>query len=166
MSTLNNLVENDIYYTPKIIFENILHYLPPDKIYLDPFYGDGSNIENLKELGLNAIGGNIDYFDALDTLDYDIILTNPAFSRHILTEFLYNLSALDKPFIIILPITKIFSKYFKTAFRQYRSIQLIIPKSRMSFIIPNSNNNNKSNPSFVCCYVCYKMDLPQDIIFL
>ena len=164
MATLNNLVENDIYYTPKIIFENILHYLPRDKIYLDPFFGNGSSINNLNELGLNCIGEDIDYFDALDNLNYDIILTNPAFSKNILTEFLYNLSAINKPFIIILPITKIFSKYFKLAFRQYKEIQIIIPQKRMSFIIPNSNN--KSNPSFVCCYVCYKMQLPSDILFL
>lgn len=162
---LNTLGENDIYYTPKYIWEDILHYLPRDKIYLDCFFGDGSNIENLKELGLICIGENIDYFDALDNLNYDIILTNSPFSRHILTEFLYNLSALDMPFVIILPITKIFSKYFKNAFRQYRSIQIIIPKSRISFIDPN-NSNNKSNPSFVCCYVAYKMQLPSDIIFL
>lgn len=161
---LNTLGENDIYYTPKIIFENILHYLPRDKIYLDCFYGNGSNIQNLNELGLNCIGADIDYFDALDDLDYDIILTNPAFSKNILTEFLYNLSALNKPFIIILPITKIFSKYFRSAFPQYKEIQIIIPQKRMSFIIPNSSN--KSNPSFVCCYIAYRMNLPQDIIFL
>ena len=165
MANLNNLVENDIYYTPKIIFENILHYLPRDKIYLDPFFGNGSNIQNLNELGLNCIGADIDYFDALDTLDYDIILTNPPFNKYLLTEFLYSLSALNKPFVIILPITKIFSKYFKTAFRNYKDIQIIIPSKRMSFIDPN-NSNNRRNPSFVCCYVCYKMDLHQDIIFL
>jgi len=165
MANLNTLVENDIYYTPKYIWENILHYLDPNKIYLDPFYGDGSNIENLKELGLNCIGADIDYFDALDNLDYDVIITNPAFSKNILTEFLYNLSAINKPFIIILPITKIFSKYFKNAFRQYKDIQLIIPQSRISFINPN-NFSNKSNPSFVCAYICYKLDLPADILFL
>jgi len=164
MTTLNNLRENDIYYTPKYIWEDILNYLDPTKIYLDPFYGDGSSINNLNELGLNCIGNNIDYFEALRHLDYDIILTNSPFSKNILIEFLYNLSSLDKPFIIILPITKIFSKYFKTSFINYKDIQLIIPNKRMSFIDPNSSN--KSNPSFVCCYVCYKMDLPADILFL
>jgi len=165
MTTLNNLIENNEYYTPKKIWEDILHYLDRDKIYLDPFFGDGSNIENLRSLGLNAIGTNIDCFELLQNLEYDIILTNPAFSKNILTEFLYNLSSLDRSFIIILPITKIFSKYFRTAFRQYKSIQLIIPKSRMSFIDP-LNPSKKSNPSFCCCYVCYKLNLPSDIIFL
>ena len=165
MANLNNLNINDEYYTKKETWQDILHYLPRNKIYIDPFYGNGSNIENLNELGINCVGFNIDYFEALRNLDYDIIITNSPFSKHILIEFLYNLSALDKPFVIILPITKIFSKYFRTAFRQYRSIQLIIPQSRISFIDPSSNNN-KSNPSFVCCYVCYKVDLPSDIIFL
>lgn len=164
MTTLNNLRNNDEYYTPIKIWQDILHYLPRDKVYIDPFFGDGTNIENLKSLGLDVVGADLDYFDSLDNLDYDIILTNSPFSKHILTEFLYNLSALDKPFIIILPITKIFSKYFRTAFRQYKDIQIIIPKSRLSFIVPNSSS--KSNPSFVCCYVAYKMQLPSDILFL
>jgi hypothetical protein len=165
MANLNTLVENDIYYTKKETWQDILHYLPRDKIYLDAFYGNGSNIENLKELGLNCIGADIDYFDLLETFNYDIILTNPCFSKHILTEFLYNLSAIDKPFILILPITKLFCKYFKTAFRQYKDIQIIIPQKRISFIDPN-NFSNKSNPSFVCCYVAYKMQLPADLLFL
>ena len=165
MANLNTFVENDVYYTKKETWQDILHYLPRDSVYLDCFYGNGSNIQNLNELGLNCIGADIDYFDALDTLDYDIILTNPPFNKYLLTEFLYNLSALNKPFVIILPITKIFSKYFKTAFRNYKDIQIIIPSKRMSFIDPN-NSNNRSNPSFVCCYVCYRINLPQDIIFL
>lgn len=166
MTTLNNLVENDIYYTPKEVWNNILHYLDRDKVYLDPFYGDGSNIENLKELGLNCIGADIDYFELLQNLQYDIIITNSPFSKNILTEFLYNLEALQKSFIIILPISKIFTKYFKSAFRSYKDIQIIIPDKRLSFIDPTKPNNNKSNPSFVCCYVCYKINLPSDIIFL
>jgi hypothetical protein len=165
MSTLNNLTVNDEYYTPKYIWEDILHYLDPSKLYLDPFYADGSSINNLNELGINCVGANIDCFESLRLLDYDIILTNSPFSRHILTEFLYNLSGLDKPFVIILPITKIFSKYFKNSFPNYRDIQIIIPKSRLKFI-DATRPNNKSNPSFVCCYVCYKMDLPSDILFL
>jgi hypothetical protein len=165
MSTLDSLQENDEYYTPKYIWEAILNYLDPTKIYLDPFYGNGGNIDNLNQLGINCVGGNIDCFEALHELNYDIILTNSPFSKPILTEFLYNLSALDKPFIIILPITKIFSKYFKQAFRQYRSIQIIIPKSRLKFI-DSTRPNNKSNPSFCCCYVAYKLNLPSDILFL
>jgi hypothetical protein len=165
MSTLDSLQENDEYYTPKYIWEAILNYLDPTKIYLDPFYGNGGNIDNLNQLGINCVGGNIDCFEALHELNYDIILTNSPFSKPILTEFLYNLSALDKPFIIILPITKIFSKYFKQAFRQYRSIQIIIPKSRLKFI-DATRPNNKSNPSFVCAYITYKLNLPSDILFL
>ena len=165
MATLDTLSVNDEYYTPRYVWEDILHYLPRDKLYLEPFYGNGLSINNLNELGINAVGGNIDCFEALRSLDYDIILSNPAFSKNILVEFLYNLSAIDKPFVIILPVTKIFSKYFKQAFRQYKNIQIIIPSKRMSFI-DATKPNNKSNPSFVCCYLAYKMDLPSDILFL
>ena len=50
MANLNNLNINDVYYTKKETWQDILHYLDPTKIYLDPFYGDGCNIENLNEL--------------------------------------------------------------------------------------------------------------------
>ena len=166
MANLSGLVENNEYFTCKEAWMDVLHHLDRSKIYLDPFYGDGGNIQNLRDLGLNVIGADLDCFELLrQTVQYDVIITNPPFSKNILIEFLYNLSSLDRSFIIILPITKIFSKYFRTAFRQYKSIQLIIPKSRMSFINP-TNPNKKSNPSFCCCYVCYKLDLPSDIIFL
>jgi len=165
MTTLNNLSENDIYYTPKEVWNNILHYLDRDKIYLDPFYGDGSNINNLKELGLNCIGADIDYFDLLQNMHFDIIITNSPFSKNILVQFLYNLEALQVPFVLVLPVYKIFTKYFRTAFRSYKDIQIIIPKERLSFIDP-TKPNKKSNPSFVCCYITYKLNLPSDIIFL
>jgi len=161
---LNNLQENDEYYTKKETWSDILRFLPRDKLYLDPFYGDGGNINNLNELGINCIGADLDYQEVLFNFNYEIIITNSPFSKNILIEFLYNLSAINKPFILILPVSKIFSKYFKQAFRQYKDIQIIIPARRMSFINPNSNN--KSNPSFCCCYVAYKMDLPSDILFL
>ena len=165
MANLNTLSLNDEYYTPRYVWSDILRFLPRDKLYLEPFVGDGSSINNLNELGINVVSANIDYFDALHELDYDIIISNPVFSKNILVEFLYNLSAIDKPFVIILPITKIFSKYFKQAFRQYRSIQIIIPKSRLKFI-DATRPNNKSNPSFVCAYITYKLNLPSDILFL
>ena len=165
MANLNTLSLNDEYFTPRYVWSDILRFLPRDKLYLEPFVGDGSSINNLNELGINVVSANIDYFQALHELEYDIIISNPAFSKNILVEFLYNLSALDKPFVIILPVTKIFSKYFRTSFRQYKDIQIIIPSKRMSFIDP-TKPNNKSNPSFCSCYVAYKMDLPQDILFL
>jgi hypothetical protein len=165
MATLNNLVENDEYFTCIEAWMDVLHYLDLNRTYLDPFYGNGDNINNLKELGLNCIGCNLDCFELLRNLDFDVIITNSPFSRSILTEFLYNLEALQKPFIIILPITKIFSKYFRTAFRSYSNIQIIIPRKRLSFIDP-TNPNKRSNPSFVCAYITYKLDLPSDLIFL
>jgi len=84
MASLNNLGNNDEYYTPIKIWQDILHYLPRDKVYIDPFFGDGSNIENLKSLGLDVVGADLDAFDLLDEIPYDIILTNPAFSKNIL----------------------------------------------------------------------------------
>ena len=164
MANLNTLTNNDEYYTPVEIWQNILHFLPQDKTYIEPFYGDGSSINNLRSLGLEVVGGDADFIDLLDGLEYDIIISNPAFSKKIIQDLLFNLDAIQKPFILILPISKIFSKYFRNSFRKHKEIQIIIPKSRMNFI--NSTGTTKNKASFESAYICYKMGLEKDITWL
>lgn len=164
MANLNTLTNNDEYYTPIEIWQNILHFLPQDKTYIEPFYGDGNSINNLRSLGLDVVGGDADYIDLLDNLEYDIIISNPSFSKKIFQELLFNLDAINKPFVLILPISKIFSKYFRNSFRKHKEIQIIIPRNRMSFIDPFNSNRNK--PSFESAYICYKMGLEKDITWL
>ena len=74
---------------------------------------------------------------------------------------------LDKPFIMIMPSSKINTNYF----REWRNknIQIIIPRQRIHFIkLVNGEipENYKSACNFDCFYYCYKMNLPNDIIWL
>ena len=163
MANLNTLRTNDEYYTPLETWSNILHFLPPDKIYLEPFYGSGSSIQNLRSLALNVVGEDVDFNEAIDNFNYDIIISNPAFSTNIFKSFLKKLYEIDKPFLLIIPISKITTRYFQNYFKN--KVQIIIPEKRLAFIDPSSNNK-KSSPSFASIYVCYKLDLQSDIIFL
>ena len=160
MANLNTLSNNDEYYTNIETWNNILKHIPRDQIILEPFYGDGTGPNNLKSLGLNVISEDIDFNEAMDNFNYDIVLTNPPFSTNILKSFLKKLHFIDKPFVIILPISKITAKYFQDFFKN--KIQIIIPSKRIKFI----GGNNKNNPSFASIFVCYKMKLENDIIFL
>jgi hypothetical protein len=152
----------DDYMTPKSAFENIKQFIPINKTIWEPFYGDGTSGEYLKELGFNVIHNKDDFFD---NNKGDIIITNPPFS---LTEkILKRLKEIDKPFIIILPVSKISTNYFKKYFKD--EIQLIVPKKRIHFIklvngIVPTNWSNSCN--FDCFYYCYKMDIDKDILFL
>jgi len=78
------------------------------------------------------------------------------------------LKDLDKPFILIMPSSKINTSYFRDNFMD-KKIQLIIPKKRIQFIklvdgkVPEKY---KSDCNFDCFYYCYKINLENDITWL
>ena len=71
---------------------------------------------------------------------------------------------IDKPFILIMPSSKINTSYFRENFKGGERLQIIIPRKRIQFIKNGNELNNKCN--FDCFYYCYKMNLEKDIIWL
>lgn len=151
---------HDDYMTPKTAWENIKDYIPKDKVIWEAFYGDGKSGEYLNELGFNVIHKEIDFFK---NNEGDIIVSNPPFS--LCKEIMIRLKELDKPFILILPCSKIYTSYIRNFFTDNKyPLQIIVPRRRIQFIKNGNECNNKCN--FDCFYYCYKMNLPKDIIFL
>jgi|TARA_R100000081_G_C4776893_1_gene149132 hypothetical protein len=158
-------LKHDDYMTPKYAWENIKQYIPKDKIIWEAFYGDSNSGNYLKELGFNVIHDSIDFFDNDTIPNFDLIISNPPFSKS--KEILTRLKEIDKPFILILPSSKINTSYM----RQYKNthLQIIIPRKRIHFIkLVNGEipKNYKSSCNFDCFYYCYKMNLDKDIIWL
>lgn len=158
-------IKHDAYMTPKHAWENIAHLIPKDKIMWEAFYGDGTSGTHLRELGFNTIHEPIDFFDDDTVPEYDILISNPPFSQS--KNIMNRLYELDKPFILIMPSSKINTSYF----RQWRdrNIQIVIPRKRIHFtklvdgIVPD---NYKSSCNFDCFYFCYKIGLDKDITWL
>ena len=149
----------DDYMTPKYAWENIKEYIPHHKVIWEAFYGDGTSGTHLQDLGFNTIHEPINFFDNNTIPEYDLIVSNPAFS--IIKDVLIRLNELDKPFILIMPSSKINTQYF----RQWKDkIQIIIPRKRIQFIKNGDELQNSCN--FDCFYYCYKMNLPTDIVWL
>lgn len=163
--------KGDEYYTPKSAWEDIMPYLPKDKIYHEPF----NNVNNpksllskqyLSELGLTLIErepyneetNDNNFFDD-DGSDWDICISNPPFS--IKQTLLKRLKDLDKPFVLILPTSTINTGYFKDMFKD--ALQIIIPRRRINF---NYYLNVKQSCCFDCLYICYKMNLSKDLIII
>ena len=147
------LKKHDDYMTPKYAWENIQHLIPKDKVIWEAFYGGGKSGEYLKELGFDVIHDEVDFFE--NDLG-DIIVSNPPFSLS--KAVIKRLFELDKPFIIILPASKISTSYFREC--KDKNIQLIIPRKRIHFekkINGEVPKNWKSSCSFDCFYYCYKM---------
>jgi hypothetical protein len=155
-------LKHDDYMTPKYAWENIKQFIPKDKIIWEAFYGDGKSGEYLKELGFNVIHEEIDFFE---NNKGDIIVTNSPFSKT--KEILKRLKQLDKPFILILPSSKINTSYFREW--KDKKIQIIIPRKRIQFeklINGEKPKKSKNACNFDCFYYCYKMHLPNDIVWL
>ena len=165
MATFTNkgFMKHDDFMTPKTAWEDIKKYIPKKKIW-EAFYGDGNSGNYLKELGYDVIHEPRDFFTEPPD-EWEMIVSNPPFSRS--KEIMDKLLEYDKPFIIIMPCSKINTSYFR-AWKD-KGIQIIIPKKRIHFIkLVNGKVPDKWKNAcyFDCFYYCYKLDLPRDIIWL
>lgn len=152
----------DDYMTPKYAWENIAHLIPKNKTIYEPFYGDGKSGQYLKELGFDVIHEPINFFE--NNLG-EIIVSNPPFSKT--KEVLARLMEIDKPFIILLPSSKINTSYFREW--KDKGIQIIIPRKRIHFIkiVEGKEAANTRNAcNFDTFYYCYKMELKDSITWL
>jgi hypothetical protein len=153
--------KHDDYMTPKYAWENIKQFIPTDKIIWEAFYGDGASGKYLTELGFNVIHEKVDFFE--NDLG-DIVVSNPPFSKT--KEVLKRLKDLDKPFILILPSSKINTSYFRDFFGGDKKLQIIIPRKRIHFekhINGEKPKDWKNACNFDCFYYCYKIDLKIDL---
>lgn len=164
MTTFTNkgFIKHDDYMTPKYAWENIKELIPKDKVIWEAFYGDGKSGTHLQELGFNVIHEEVDFFE--NDLG-DIIVSNPPFSLS--KEVMARMLILDKPFILIMPCSKISTGYMRPW--KVKGLQIIIPPKRIHFtklvdgVVPD---NWKNACNFDCFYYCYKMNLDRDINWL
>ena len=150
----------DDYMTPKSAWSNIQHLIPRDKVLWEAFYGDGTSGTHLKELDFDTIHEPVDFFE--NDLG-DIVVSNPPFTK--IKEVLQRLVLLNKPFVLIMPSSKMNTQYFRDLFKG-GSIQIIIPPKRIQFIKLPFNKDNKQACNFDCFYYCYKMNLERDITWI
>ena len=165
MAVINTktFTKHDDYMTPKYAWENIQHLIPKDKVIWEAFYGDGESGKYLTELGFEVIHEPVDFFE--NDMG-DIIVSNPPFSKS--KDVMRRLKELDKPFIVILPASKICTSYIRENYKD-SELQIIIPRKRIHFIKHVDGeqlNNYKSCCNFDCFYYCYKMNLPTSIVWL
>jgi len=149
--TYNKEHVNNDFATPLHAWEDIIKYIPKDKKIWCPFYMNGDH--TLKQLGFDIIHEDEDFFE---NNKGEIVVDNPPFSRK--KDIINRLILLDKPFILIMPVSTLCYQYFKPL---KDDIQIIVPPKRINF-----EKSLKSSACFDCLYFCYKMNLYQDIIFL
>jgi len=160
-----SFLKHDDYMTPKSAWSNIQHLIPKDKIIWEAFWGDGKSGQYLEELGFNVVHDQDDFFKSDKG---DIVVSNPPFSQS--KEVLTRLVKLNKPFILILPSSKINTQYTRKLFKdQEDKLQIIIPHKRINFekqidgVVPEGWGDRCY---FDCFYYCWKIELKSEIIWL
>tara|TARA_R110000822_G_scaffold63736_2_gene156459 strand:+ start:71 stop:547 length:477 start_codon:yes stop_codon:yes gene_type:complete len=149
-------IKHDDWMTPKHAWTDIDKYIPKDKVIWEPFMGDGKSGQYFKEMGYDVIHNHNDFFLSNEG---EIIVSNPPFS--LVKEIVPKLIELDKPFILLMPVSKIATQYFKS-FKN--KVQIIIPDKRINFVKNGTEHKNRCN--FDCFYYCYKIGLEDDITWL
>ena len=76
------------------------------------------------------------------------------------------LKSLGKPFVMLMPSSKINTQYFRDSFKDEK-IQIIIPSKRINFIKLKDGKKQETNScNFDTFYYCWKMGLENDITWL
>ena len=159
------LKKNNEYMTRKSTWAAIQHLIPKDKVLWEAFRGNGQSAKFLRELGFEVICKEEDFFKS-DIPANSICCSNPPF--FVTDRIFRRLYENDVPFILIVPLCKITTQYFKQIFKtdeERSNIQMIVPAKRIQF-------DNVCNPtckdkcSFDTIYLCYKIGLKQQIIWL
>jgi len=155
-----NAVEfkDDDYETSKEILSDLLPFIEDYKIVYDPFYCNGRVIEEWKQLNKECINEKKDAFNRQHPENFDILISNIPFScKEKCLELAFKL---DKPFILLMPIDALGSKWIR---KYFDKLDYIIPPGRYNFL----KKGLKTKGSwFDTMWVCYKINLNKKIIKL
>lgn len=140
--------KNDELYSPEEAIKPILKYLDKNKIYWECTDFGGSNITKvLRENGfkvINTCKAEIDFLKD-DPLECDVIITNPPYS--IKNEFIKRCYELNKPFLLLLPLTALEGKERNKLYKKY-GLEIIVLDKRINFM--KNKNNVWFNTSWFC----------------
>ena len=153
----------DEVYTPFYAVEPLLKYIPKHYTIWCPFDEDWSAYNQMfREKGYNVINSSIggqDFFNYEPLEKYDIIISNPPFSKK--DNVLKRLYELDKPFMILLPMNSLQSKARYSFFK--KGIQLLSFDSRIDYHTWGNFKEYRRGNHFASAYFCRDI-LPKDLI--
>jgi len=149
--------KRDEYYTPPILVNAILPYVPEGSAVWCPFDTDESEfVIALRRKGFVVIASHIwtgtDFFSC-QVPACDCIISNPPYTRKL--EVFERLYKIEKPFAMVMGLPILNYQQVGTFFLD-KDLQLLIVDKKVSFDGNTASFNNS--------YFCYRM-LPRDIIF-
>lgn len=162
MLMYNKYNKNDNWETPIEYLKQIEPYIPKDLKINDPFYMNGNVKQTWNKIGRDITHEDKDFFTIEKNDKKEIYVTNPPYS--ILNKVLEKLFVLDKPFVLLIPITKIALVKTQRILKGKDHLQLIPSPIYIGFINPKGERTRC--PSQYFCYLCYKLFLKKDLLYL
>lgn len=163
--TSDRTENGDEVYTPFYAVEPLLKYIPKDKVIWCPFDEEWSAFYQLfTENGYKVIRSSIvegqDFFEYEPSEHYDIIISNPPFSKK--DRILERLDQLGKPFCVLLPCNSLqgktrYNKCFKNGIQYLGFDRRIDYHTNGNFLTYTKGNH------FGSAYFCRDI-LPRDLI--
>jgi len=150
--------KDDDYETHEGILKDLIPFIKDYNIIYDPFYCTGTIKEEWKKLNKECINEDEDAFNKIHPDNYDLIFSNIPFS--IKKKCFKLFFELEKPFIVLTTIDTLGSKWIKPYFNK---LQFIIPNGRYNFM---KKKIIQKGSWFDTCFICYGLDLKNDIIKL
>ena len=147
--------KDDDYETPKNVLKDLVPFIENYKIIYDPFYCKGIIIEEWQKLDKTCINEKKDAFNR-EHPDFDIMISNIPFSCK--DKCVQLGIKLGKPFILLMPIDVLGSKWIK---KYFDNLQFIIPNGRLQFLKKGVQTNKCW---FDTMWLCSGLDLPKNII--
>ena len=167
----------DDYYTPKSAWERIEPSIPKSgsirwktRVWEACMLGAdlSQSPKYLTDLGCDVIADTT--MDCLEKQpeDWDIIITNIPFDIKKKVPILKKFLEYDKPFIVIMNSMNTFTKYFHSIFKgKVKDLQIITPSGKIHFDkLEGGVLTPTKNCSFYCVYVCYKVNLPPEQLWI
>ena len=163
--TCNRTASGDEVFTPFYAVEPIMKYIPKDKVIWMPFDEEWSAYYQLfTENGYKVIRSSIeegqDFFTYEPKEHYDIIISNPPFSKK--DAILKRLDELEKPFAVLLPANSIQGdKRYQNCFKN--GIQMLAFNKRIDYHTNFNFKDYTKGNHFASAYFCRDV-LPKDLI--
>ena len=154
-------IKNDDWETPSCYWETIQKFIPEDLTINDPFYMNGNSYYTWKLVGREIIHKNTDFFSIEKNDNKEIYISNPPYSK--MLDVLKHLFYLENPFIMLIPINKL---------GQIKIQRLLINKNTQVIVSPiykgfiNRDGIQTKCPSQYFCFLCYKLNLDKDLLFI
>ena len=162
--TCNRTASGDEVFTPFYAVEPLLKYIPKDKTIWMPFDEEWSAFYQLfTENGYKVIRSSLeegqDFFEYEPEEDYDIIISNPPFSKK--DQVLEKLDKLGKPFAILLPLNSLQGQRRYKVFKN--GIQILAFDKRVNYHTNFNFQTYTKGNHFASGFFCRDI-LPKDLI--